>query len=429
MMQNMLNKLLVLFACLIFIGVADAAKASNKSAKPKQIVKTPAVDKIKSLIPKARIETTAEYVLLADYHSGQVLYEKNADAKLYPASLTKIVTAMIAFDALENGRVRPETKFHISEAAWRLGGSKMFIEVDSYVSFINLVRGCVVQSGNDASLAIAEGLSGTEEGFVKEMNQASRKLGAKSSNFVNSHGLPHKNHYTTARDLWLISKHVIGSKYYSMFKEDSFTFSKIKQRNRNPLLGTGVGCDGLKTGHTKESGYSLVASAEKNGQRLVLVISGCDSAKAREKESLKFIKWGFNSFGHYHLLMKGDLVISAPVWMGDKDIVPVVIGADVAVVLPRSQRKKMKVIAHYNRFTRAPIKQGQKIGYLEVIAPSLPKNLKYPLLAGTNIKAAGFLKRLKTSVYQLTVGKLEDMVDELEDTMQIEKLAKQMPAK
>ena len=422
MMLNMLNKFFIAVTLIGSIYLSHAAPKKDPSTQQQQ-EKNPN-DKIKSLIPHTELETTAKYILLADYHSGQVLYEKNADEKLYPASLTKIVTAMLMFDALAKGRVKPDTKFHISEAAWRLGGSKMFIEVNTFVKAIDLVRGVIIQSGNDASLAIAEGLSGSEENFAKEMNIVCKKLGAQNSNFVNPHGLPNENHYSTARDLWLIARHIIESKYYSIFKEDGFTYSKIKQRNRNPLLGTDIGCDGLKTGYTKDSGYSFVASADNGGQRLVLIISGCDSVKSREKESLKLFKWGFKSFGHYHLFLKGDLVTQTNVWMGQKDNVAVVIDSDVAIVLPRNARRNLKVVAHYKSNIRAPIKKGQNVGYVEVFAPSLENSLRFQLIAATSVAKAGFMKQLKSSISYLTIGRFEDMVEELEDSIKVPELEK-----
>ena len=246
---------------------------------------------------KAEIITPAEFVMIMDYESGDILYEKNADMPMKPASMAKLMTTYLLFEQLQNGSMRLEDKFIVSEKAYRKGGSRMFVEIGSQVTISDLLRGIIVQSGNDAAIVVAEGLAGTENAFADEMTARAQSLGMVNTVFGNSTGWPDEKTTTTARDLAILAKAMIKNhpEFYGIYAEKSFTYNNIKQPNRNPLLHTVEGADGLKTGHTSESGYGLVGSAELNGQRIILVINGLTSVKDRKMESVRLMNLAFRT--------------------------------------------------------------------------------------------------------------------------------------
>ena len=357
----------------------------------------------------AEIDSSAEFAFVTDFGSGKVLMEKHPDALMKPASMAKIMTVYIAFERIADGSLSLDDTFLISEKAWRKGGSKTFVEVGKEVSVRDLLYGVVVQSGNDAAIAIAEGISGTEEGFAEEMNYVARKLGMENTVFRNSTGWPHLEQHTTARDLNILATALIrefpADKYpelYPMFAEKDFTYNGIKQGNRNPLVYGTQGADGLKTGHTAESGYGLVGSAHRDGQRVVMVLNGMKSMKQRSSESRRLIDLMFREFKLYRFYDKDQPVDRANVWLGTKNKIDLVLEEPLHLVMARSDRRKMKVSVNWNDPVPAPITAGQAIGTLVLELPS--GKTTYPLLAAENVDGLGMLDRVGEALKYLIFG-------------------------
>ena len=357
----------------------------------------------------AEIDSSAEFAFVTDFGSGKVLMEKQPDALMKPASRAKIMTVYIAFERIADGSLSLDDTFLISEKAWRKGGSKTFVEVGKEVSVRDLLYGVVVQSGNDAAIAIAEGISGTEEGFAEEMNYVARKLGMENTVFRNSTGWPHLEQHTTARDLNILATALIrefpADKYpelYPMFAEKDFTYNGIKQGNRNPLVYGTQGADGLKTGHTAESGYGLVGSAHRDGQRVVMVLNGMKSMKQRSSESRRLIDLMFREFKLYRFYDKGQPVDRANVWLGTKNKIDLVLEEPLHLVMARSDRRKMKVSVNWNDPVPAPITAGQAIGTLVLELPS--GKTTYPLLAAENVDGLGMFDRVGEALKYLIFG-------------------------
>jgi D-alanyl-D-alanine carboxypeptidase (penicillin-binding protein 5/6) len=351
------------------------------------------------------IETQAAQAYLVDMETGAVLLDKNADELMPPSSMSKMMTAYMVFDRLEDGRLSLDDMLTVSEKAWRKGGSKMFVEVGNQVRVEDLLRGVIVQSGNDACIVLAEGLAGSEEAFADQMTARARELGMEKSTFRNSTGWPDPNHLVTARELAILAKHIIQDhpQYYHYYSEKEFTWSDIRQGNRNPLLYRNIGADGLKTGHTEDAGYGLTASAEQNGRRLILVVNGLPSVQARADEADRLISWGFREFDNYALFKAGDTVDEAPVWLGDEDTVPLVIADDLKVTLPRNDRNGMQVSVVYDSPIPAPVPAGAEIAKLRVTWPGgVP--VEVPLQAGAEVEQLGPFGRIAASVKFLLLG-------------------------
>jgi D-alanyl-D-alanine carboxypeptidase (penicillin-binding protein 5/6) len=361
----------------------------------------------------AEIDTSAEYAFVTDFGSGKVLMEKEPDTLMKPASMAKIMTVYIAFERIADGSLSLDDTFLISEKAWRKGGSKTFVEVGKEVSVRDLLFGVVVQSGNDAAIAIAEGISGTEEGFSEEMNYVARKLGMENTVFRNSTGWPHLEQHTTARDLNILATALIREfpveKYpelYPMFAEQDFTYNGIKQGNRNPLVYGTQGADGLKTGHTAESGYGLVGSANRDGQRVVMVLNGMKSMKQRSSESRRLIDLMFREFKLYRFYEKDQPVERANVWLGTQSKIDLVLEEPLHLVMARSDRRKIKVTVNWNDPVPAPITAGQPIGTLVLELPSGKST--YPLLAAENVSGLGMFDRVGEALKYLIFGASAD---------------------
>ena len=357
----------------------------------------------------AEIDSSAEFAFVTDFGSGKVLMEKQPDALMKPASMAKIMTVYIAFERIADGSLSLDDTFLISEKAWRKGGSKTFVEVGKKASVRDLLYGVVVQSGNDAAIAIAEGISGTEEGFAEEMNYVARKLGMENTVFRNSTGWPHLEQHTTARDLNILATALIrefpADKYpelYPMFAEKDFTYNGIKQGNRNPLVYGTQGADGLKTGHTAESGYGLVGAVHRDGQRVVMVLNGMKSMKQRSSESRRLIDLMFREFKLYRFYDKGQPVDRANVWLGTKNKIDLVLEEPLHLVMARSDRRKMKVSVNWNDPVPAPITAGQAIGSLVLELPS--GKTTYPLLAAENVDGLGMFDRVGEALKYLIFG-------------------------
>lgn len=353
------------------------------------------------------IETEAQQAYMIDFNTGLVLFEKNADEKMVPSSMSKIMTAYMVFERMKSGDVNITDKLYVSQKAWKMGGSRMFVKVDSQVSIDDLLCGAIVQSGNDACVVIAEGLSGTEQAFAEEMTRKAHDMGATHTTFVNATGWPEEGHLTTAKDLALIAEKTIRDfpkeyeKYYSMTE---FTYNDIKQGNRNPLLYKGMGADGMKTGSTDAGGYGLVASAKQGDRRIILVVNGLKNARERDHAATALINWGFSAFKEYGLFKKGDVVEMADVWGGAENKVPLVSGEDIFITLPRSQKNDLEAKIVYDSPISSPIKEGDEVGFIEVSIPE-KESIKYPLYSSKTIEKAGFFKRINNAISYLLWGK------------------------
>tara|TARA_S200000501_G_scaffold376140_1_gene430153 strand:- start:1458 stop:2630 length:1173 start_codon:yes stop_codon:yes gene_type:complete len=316
-------------------------------------------------------KSDAEYAFLIEYETNQVLYEKNSRKKIYPASMSKLMTLYVIFDYLEKNIISLDEKIFISENAWRKGGavsesSTMFAEVSSYVSVENIIKGIVIQSGNDACIAISEAISGSEEIFSDEMNSYAKKLGMNNTNFVNSTGLHNDNHYSTPLDITILAKSLIKDfpDFYHYFSERSFTWNGIFQPNRNNLLGESLGIDGLKTGKTSQSGFSMIVSSEKETIRLIGIVSGLSSRDSRTVEMKKLINYGQKSFRKYKLFANSDIVKKVKVWEGKKSNLNMRISEDINLLLNIRTKRNLNAKILFNEPIIAPIKEDQVIGKL-----------------------------------------------------------------
>lgn len=351
------------------------------------------------------LETPAREAILIDLSTHTVLYEKNSDELMVPSSMTKLMTIYILFEKLAKGAIKMEDMLPVSEKAWRMGGSKMFVKVGERVAVSDLIRGIIVQSGNDACVVVAEGLASTEEAFAALMTAKGKELGLKNSTFRNASGWPDPQHRMTARDLSTLAEHIIEDfpQYYPLFAETSFKFNNIEQANRDPLLGVVPGADGLKTGHTDEGGYGLVGSAKRDDRRLLLVINGLGTMKERAQESARIMEWGFREFQTYTMAKKGDTLAEAKVWQGGEESVPLTVAADARVTLRRVDRAEMAVKVVYDGPVPAPIKAGDQIAALEISAPNMPV-ISVPLVAARDVERQGMFGRMIGSLRYLLTG-------------------------
>ena len=349
--------------------------------------------------------SNAKQAVLIDADTGYVLYEKNADELTAPSSMSKMMTIYLIFEKLQNGTLSLTDQLEVSKAAWAKRGSRMFLEENSQVSVEDLLRGIIVQSGNDACVVIAEAFSGTEENFSEELNIKAREIGLENSNFTNSTGWPDEGHLSTARDLSIIAIKTVQNfpEYYHFYAEESFEYNGINQRNRNTLLNKPVGVDGLKTGHTEAGGHGLAASALRKNQRLIMVINGLTSNKERTAEAIKLLEWGYRNFTNFDLLKEGMAVLQAKVWLGDKKTVPLVINEDTKITIPSESRDKLQFKVEYDSPISAPIEEGTKIAELEITAPGID-SLRIPLYAGSTITSLGPLSKLLSVVDYLVWG-------------------------
>ena len=357
----------------------------------------------------AEVDSSAEFSFVTDFASGKVLMEKDPDALMKPASMAKIMTVYIAFQRIADGSLSLDDTFLISEKAWRKGGSKTFVEVGKQVSVRDLLFGVVVQSGNDAAIAIAEGISGTEDGFAEEMNYVARGLGMSNTVFRNATGWPDPEQVTTARDLNILATALIRDfpvdeypELYPMFAEKNFTYNGIKQGNRNPLVYGTQGADGLKTGHTEESGYGLVGSAIRDGQRVIMVLNGMQSMKQRSSESRRLMDLMFREFKLYRFYGQNEAVDRANVWLGTQSKIDLVLKEPLELVLARSDRRKLKVSVQWTDPVPAPIRAGQTVGTLVLELPS--GKTSYELLAARDVAALGMFDRVGEALKYLIFG-------------------------
>jgi D-alanyl-D-alanine carboxypeptidase (penicillin-binding protein 5/6) len=339
------------------------------------------------------VETTAKQAVVIDYDTRNVLFAKNADDTVGPASMTKMMTIYLLFERLKDGRLSLESQLPVSEKAWKMGGSKMWVEVGKKAKVEDLIRGIVVQSGNDATIVVAEGLAGTEDAFADEMTARARSLGMSGTSFRNASGWPEPDHYTTVRDLAILAMATVRDfpEYYHYYAEKEFVYSKIKQPNRNPLLYKNIGADGLKTGHTEETGYGLTGSAIRDGRRVVVVAHGMTSTRERSEQSERLISWAFREWGQYALFESGETVAQVPVWLGTSETVPAVVRDKLLVSVPRKAkaRKGMTVKLVHQEAVPSPIAKGDEIAKLVVSAKGM-ENIEVPVYAGADVERGGF---------------------------------------
>ena len=324
--------------------------------------------------PVFSFDTNSEYAFLLDYKTDQILFEKNSNKKIFPASMSKLMTLYVLFDYLDKGVVNMTDEFIISENAWRKGGaisdsSTMFAEVSSYVSIENLIRGIVIQSGNDACIAVAEGVSGSEDLFATEMNFFTQKLGMKDSNFKNSTGLHHNEHYTSAKDLVILAKAIIRDfpQYYHFFSEENFTWNGIFQPNRNNLLKENIGVDGLKTGKTDQSGFSMIVSSFVNQTRLIAIVGGLPSKENRTSEMRKLINYGQKAFKRSLVFKANQVIDTVDVWGGEESFASLAISEDINLLLDIRGRRFLNARYLYNSPVTAPIKKGDTLGKIIIL--------------------------------------------------------------
>lgn len=358
----------------------------------------------------SQLETAAKEAIIVDYKTGAVLYDKNADQPTPPASITKLMTAYIVFDRLKSGQLKLTDEFPVSVAAWKRGGaasggSTMFLKVNSMASLDDLLKGIIIQSGNDACQVVAEGISGSEDAFADLMNETAKKIGLTNSNFRDASGLPDPNHWMTMRDIATLSWHIIHDfpEYYHYFADKEFTYNGIKQGNRNPLLYDTPGADGLKTGHIEASGYSVAGTVLRGNRRLIVVASGMKSLRERAAEIRKLVEWGFREYENVSVLAPGAEVEKAEVWLGDKPTVPLVLNSDLTVTVPRGAARQAKVTVQYNGPVPAPIEKGQEIGKLVVAIPGQDP-VEAPLVAGESVDRLGFTGRISAAANHLLFG-------------------------
>tara|TARA_A100001037_G_scaffold214466_1_gene192322 strand:- start:554 stop:1699 length:1146 start_codon:yes stop_codon:yes gene_type:complete len=351
------------------------------------------------------MQTPARNAFILDMSTNTVLFTKEADIETPPASMSKLMTIYMVFERLKKGSISLDDEFPVSRKAWRKGGSKMFVLVGDKVKVSDLLRGIIVQSGNDACIVIAEALGGTEEAFAAMMTKKARELGMENSRFANATGWPDPDHRMSARDLAKLTQILVTEfpNLYKIFAETTFTYGRIKQGNRNPLLYRDVGADGLKTGHTVAAGYGLTASALRGNRRIILVLNGMKSSRQRSQESLRLLEWAFRSFKPYVLFKKDEEVIKADVWLGTAAEVPLIVPETIQLTLPHSGRDKMKVSARMTNPVAAPIAKGQRLGTLVITVPGR-KTREWPLVAGQEIKQLGFVGRIGASIRHVLWG-------------------------
>lgn len=355
-------------------------------------------------------DTRARFALLMDAESGTVLYQKNADAEMEPASMAKLMTIAVVFDQLKTGRLSLDDEFFISEKAWReggagSGGSTMFAELNSKVAVENLVKSVIIQSGNDASIALAEGIGGTEGTFVLMMNDMADEIGLEDSHFTNSTGLPDPEMHVTARDLAQLARHVIYEypEYYSIFSEPSFEWNDINQSNRNTLLGDGIGVDGLKTGHTEAAGYGIVASTTEGGRRLIAVLHGMESISERKEEARKLVTWGSRSFEHIRAFDEGEVVDHALVYGGEKPEVPLIGRGAVELYLPKGGQRCLRASVVYFGPLMPPVEEGAEVAALKVWCDEQLIQSS-PLFAAETVREGGLIRKATDAFKELTLG-------------------------
>ena len=367
---------------------------------------------------RAAFETPATAAYLYDVTTDTVLFEKNADTPLPPASMSKLMTLYMLFEALRDGRVTLETEFGVSTKARQMGGSTMFLDETDRPTVESLIKGIIVQSGNDACVVVAEGLAGSEDAFARQMNARAPEIGLTNSTFANSTGWPNPNHRMSMRDLGVLSTRLIEDfpEYYGYFALEEYEFdgrSPSNRFNRNPVLGLGLGADGLKTGHTEEAGYGLAGSAMQGDRRIVFVFSGLESQIERRQEAEAMINWGFRQFLKKTLAESGDILAEIPVWMGDHQQLNAVVKDDVELLVPAIGQDSVETRVEFRTPLEAPISIGGEVAELVVTAPEMPEK-RFPLISDRAVVRGGFLPRMRASalvLFDKAMGQVQTLME------------------
>ena len=356
------------------------------------------------------IETKAKNLILMDYETGEYLYTKDAQKMIPPASMSKLMTVYIIFSKLKDGSLSEDDVFTVSENAWRKGGaasgsSTMFLNVKEKVRVGDLIQGIIIQSGNDACIVAAENIAGSEEDFARMMNDTAKRLGMHNSSFANATGWPHPDQRMSVEDLAKLARIIIKEfpEYYHIFSERNFTHNNIRQGNRNPLLYSMPEADGLKTGHTEEAGFCLTGSAKRGDRRLISVMSGLSSNKERSEEAEKIMNWGFREFDNYKILKQGQKVAEVPVWFGEEKSVDLLVNQDVLKTIKKSKATKVRMTAVYDKPVKAPIAQGDKLGFVRVEVPG-QNPIEVPLIASQDVKKLGWFGKIMENIKYLLFG-------------------------
>ena len=354
--------------------------------------------------PVGPVPTSAQWAFITDFDTGAILLDKASDVEMPPSSMTKLMTAYIVYSRLKAGSLHLDQLLPVSEHAWRTQGSKMFVEINGTIKVEDLIRGMIIQSGNDACLVLAEGIAGSESQFVDQMNQMAKKIGLTNSYFKNCTGWPDPEHHMSAHDIAILARRIIKDfpEYYHFDSEKTFTYHGIVQYNRNPLVQRGL-ADGLKTGHTDAGGFGVVGSAEHNGRRVIMVLNGMPTGKARVEESIRLMSWAFANFENVTLFSASDVIDKAPVWLGTKPTVPLMGGEDVVMTLPHGWRSRIKVQVHYQSPIPAPIYRGDVVGTLTIGGERLPQ-AQIQLLAGEDVQRLGVLGRAMARLTHSATG-------------------------
>lgn len=376
---------------------------------------------------EAGFDTIAKQAVVIDAATGAVLLDKDANTPMPTASMSKVMTLYMVFDAIKQGRISLSDTFTVSERAWKMEGSKMFIQVGTQVSVEDLIRGVAIQSGNDAAVALAEGVGGTEEDFARLMTARAKEIGMTNSNFANASGWPDPNHHSTAHDLAVLAYRTVADfpEFYHYFGEREFTYNNITQQNRDPLLGRLAGADGLKTGHTEEAGYGLIGSAQRDGRRVIMVINGLDSMKSRADEGVRIMEWAFRNFELKTIFAQNQEAARVPVWLGDRADVVAVAEKDVKALLPRIGGGQVGINVVIDAPVHAPVKKGDVLGVVQVTMPD-GKTEDVNLLAGEDVNRIGFFGRIGARLSNLVGGGPDVAADE--DSAQEETAVEAAPA-
>jgi D-alanyl-D-alanine carboxypeptidase (penicillin-binding protein 5/6) len=403
---------MLLVSATLPVGAAAVAQTAHRPpavrpappARPRKPAEPPPPTGSPADTPIGPLDTAAKWAVIIDFATSATLLSKEADVAMTPSSMTKLMTAYIVYGMLKSGKLKLDQELPVSERAWRMGGSKMFVSLGSQVKVEDLIRGMIVQSGNDACIVLAEGIAGSEEQFSELMNQKARELGLLHSHFRNATGWPDADHTMSARDIALLARRIIQDfpEYYKYDSEKSFKYNNIEQENRNPLVQKGL-ADGLKTGHTDDGGYGMVVSAERAGRRVVVVINGLTSMHQRGEEGERLLEWAFREFEDVTLFTAGDTVEQAPVWLGTTPTVPLVGGRDLVVTLPRGWRAKTRVTVDYQSPIRAPVTRGAVLAQLTVSGAGVP-DMSMPLLAGADVARLGLPGRAMAVLTRMVTG-------------------------
>lgn len=384
---------------LLTLGSAFAAPPAR------QVADAPAAPAtVAATTPLGPLDVAAREAFIMDADTGATLLEKDADTPMPPSSMSKLMTTYVVFSLLREGRLTMEQTLPVSERAWRMGGSKMFVHVGDMVSVGDLLRGVIVQSGNDACVVFEEAIGGGESGFAEILNDTAKRIGLRNSTFRNSTGWPHPEHRMTCRDLATLARRLIIDfpDYYPIYAEKSFRYANINQPNRNPLVQRGLG-DGLKTGHTEDAGYGLTGSSLRNGRRVILVCNGWSSMRERAEESTRLMEWAFREFENVTLFTAGDVVEEIPVWLGERSTVPAVGGHALVVTMPRAWKRTATVKVEYNAPVPAPVRRGDQVGELVLTGEGVPP-MRVPLFAGADVERLGLPGRALGVLMQMIRG-------------------------